>query len=584
MTRGSAPRVAGLIRRAAPEFSRRRTVLRETRRAVRTVGREGVAGAMRQMARNLDPRGSNSSFWEDRRYRHWLRGNAPDHTEVERLLLVNRAWPDRPLVSVVVPVYNPDLGGLDAMVRSVRDQCYEKWELCIADDHSPNEAVREALTAWAARDPRIKVVFRAENGNIAAASNSALALATGEFIALLDHDDILRAHALHRVVEALQGAPDVDLIYSDEDKILLRGQRGSPHLKGDFDPDYLLSTNYLCHLSVLRRSLVSSLGGFRRGYDGSQDHDLFLRASEGARGIRHIPDVLYSWKQVPGSAALAVDQKPAAWSAGLAAVQDALDRGDSGADAAFGPMAGLYTVRYPVPASVTVSVVMLIDDDERPPATLQSLAATPGHEVEWLVSARRRDGIAAETRVSALNRAAREAGGEVIVFISNDLVPVDGDSAWLTPLLEQALRPTIGAAGGRIITLDGTCQDGGVHPTRSGRLHVAGTRLPVIQRVAAVTDSCLAIQRERLLAVDGFDPAFSERLHDVDLCLRLARRGLPVVFTPLTELRRVGPGPHPPVADDSDREIFRSRWGGEQSSLDPYLSPLLRRVRPLQFR
>ncbi len=219
-----------------------------------------------------------------------------------------------------MPTYNPQEDWLRPAIESVLGQVYENWELCIADDASTAPHVGDILDQFARADSRIKVVRRPENGGIAAASASALEVATGEFVALLDHDDLLRPHALHRVVELLQSDPELDVIYSDEDMLLSDGQYGKPFFKPDWSPDLLLSVNYVCHFLVLRRDLVERTGGFRPGFDGAQDHDLVLRATEQARHVGHVPDVLYAWRQVPGSVALTGDAKMYAYEAGQRAV------------------------------------------------------------------------------------------------------------------------------------------------------------------------------------------------------------------------------------------------------------------------
>ena len=216
-----------------------------------------------------------------------------------------------PLISVVMPVYNTPEAYLRAAIDSVRQQLYPNWELCIADDASTAPHVRSVIEHYRASDPRIKVCYRSENGHISAASNSALALATGGFIALLDHDDVLPEYALYMVAATLNSDPEVDLIYSDEDKIDENGQRFDPHFKSDWNPDLMLSQNMFCHLGIYRRSLIEKIGGFRLGYEGSQDYDLILRAQSltTPNRIHHIPHILYHWRAIPGSMALASEEK-----------------------------------------------------------------------------------------------------------------------------------------------------------------------------------------------------------------------------------------------------------------------------------
>ncbi len=505
-------------------------------------------------------------------------------------------WAYRPVVSILVPVYNPDAAWLEAMINSVRRQAYERWELCLADDCSTAPDTRGIISSYAARDARIKVVFRAENGNIAAASASALETATGDFVALLDHDDVLREHALFRIVEMVQEDRTLDLIYSDEDKILMNGTRGHAHFKGDFDPDYLLSTNFVGHLVVARRDVVAAAGGFRPGFDGSQDHDLVLRISEKATRIGHVPDVLYSWRQVPGSAAIGNSEKPAAWEAGRRAVEEALRRRGSCARAELGPAEGLYVARYPVPEGTTVTAIVMARDPTAAPCSLRGLTHGVGRvAVRWVVvghdtsleSLRRQDVEVVVAQGSAqyaqlLNELSARARSDVIVLVSGDLIPVDTLPGWLTPLVEQAVRESVGAVGGRVTDMSGGTELEGVGPDPKNVISTTGLRWPVIQRVAAVTADCMAVRRNILLSAGGFDERYRLALFDVDLCARLRRDGFATVYTPLTTLRRLRPRPPSRLPAD-DIAQFLARWEASPQWHNPHVSPWLEHVNPLRI-
>jgi glycosyltransferase involved in cell wall biosynthesis len=236
--------------------------------------------------------------------------------------------PNRPLLSVLMPTYNPQLHFLDAAIESLQAQWYGDWELCIADDASTAPGLRDHLLAWAKREPRIQLVIREQNGHISAASNSALALARGQWVVLMDQDDLIPTHALWCVVEAIAQHPDAGIIYSDEDKIDGQGQRFNPYFKPAFDLDLIRGQNMISHLGVYRRQLTLDVGGFRVGYEGSQDHDLALRCLERLRAdqVIHIPRVLYHWRVHEDSTASGVEAKPYALDAGLRAVQGHLQR------------------------------------------------------------------------------------------------------------------------------------------------------------------------------------------------------------------------------------------------------------------
>jgi O-antigen biosynthesis protein len=534
---------------------------------------------------------------EDEQYRRWLVAHDPSPERLAEMRRENRSWSYRPLVSIIVPVYNPDGSWLDAMVKSVTSQVYENWELCLADDFSPAPHVRPALSAWASQEQRIKIAFRDQNGNISAASNTALGLAVGEFVALVDHDDLLRPHALHTVVEMLQDDRETDLVYSDEDKILIGGQLGQVHFKGEFDPDYLLSTNYVSHLSVIRRDAVTAVGGFRSGLDGSQDHDLVLRVSEGARSVRHVADVLYSWRQVPGSAALDHSEKPAAWDAGRQAVEDALERRHSGGRAEFGPSPGLYVARYPISPAVRVTAVMRASEAATAARSLAALRHAPGLSPDrWVLWGY--DGALEGLRESTvdvmvargsahhahlLNELLGSDDSDVIVLLAGDLAPKRPATPWLEPLVEQAVRSSVGAVGGRIVAADGSSEQDGLHLGGPQLAESVGVRWPVIQRVGAVSIDCMAMQRQGFLAIGGFDTRYRACLYDVDLCLRFRRAGLAILYTPLTELRRLRPLISTGRGAD-DSEEFRSVWAGSPEWSDPYVSRWLERVTPFVIR
>lgn len=564
--------------RWAPEGSRRRIGLRG---AARVATRPFAAG---------DAGGEHD-------YAKWLATHEPKPDDVARMREEGARFRNRPLISVLVPVYNSEPSWLEEMAASVIAQAYDHWELCLADDGSTDLRTRPALERLAGSNPRIRICHREQNGGIAAASNTALEMASGEFVALLDHDDVLRPHALHTAVAALQAEPDLDFLYSDEDKILEGGTRGHVAFKGEFDPDHLLSTNYVCHLSVIRRSLMTRVGGFRPGFEGSQDHELILRATEATERIRHLPGVLYSWRQVPGSAAVSVDAKPLAWESGRRAVDEALARRGDGGRAELGLLAGLYRVRRPVPASTEVAMVVHGACAATCRRSVEALLAGAGHRPVTVIavgtdpeleSVRSRDlevviGERPERRASLLNRAVAMSGAEVVVLVREGFTPPAPDRAWLVPLVGEALRAEVGIAGGRIV-------DSRLKPLhegfRLGRGPVPvslGTRWPVVQRMAAVSGDLMAVRRQALLDAGGFDERYWRDLWDVDLALRMRQLGQAVVYTPFSELRSDRTTAEGPPGGD-DLGVFVATWGPVSEMCDPYLSPLVDRIHPLAIR
>lgn len=477
----------------------------------------------------------------------------------------------RPRFSVVMPVYNTPEPWLRRAIDSVQSQLYPDWELCIADDASTARHLRPLLES-AARDPRVKVAFRASTGHISAASNSALALATGDYVALLDHDDELAPHALYMVAEELSRHPDADLVYSDEDKLDEEGRRYDPYFKPDFNPELLWSHNFFSHLGIYRTSLIRELGGFRVGFEGSQDYDLVLRALRRTQPsrIRHIPHVLYHWRAVRGSAAAATDAKPYAFVAAQRSLSEHLAAEQPGSSVGEGRFPGTYRVKLILPAdpplvSVIIPTRDALDMVRRCVDTLIAKTDYRSYEliivdnqstdpaaIDWLQSVGQRGSarILSYDRpfnYSAINNfAASAARGSILCLLNNDVEPIS--PGWLTELVSHVVRPEIGVVGGRLLYPDGRVQHAGI---ASGVLRVAAHLFRGIPREApgyfgqahllrassAVTGACLVLRRSLFQEVGGLDEKeLAIAFNDVDLCLKVQQRGYRNLFTPWAEL------------------------------------------------
>lgn len=527
------------------------------------------------------------------------------------------AAPSGPLISILLPTYNPRLEWLEQCVQSVRDQIYPHWQLCIVDDASSDPALRPRLEAIAAADPRILVSFRPVNGHIAAASNTALALAEGEWLGLLDHDDRLSEEALWRVVEAIRAHPGVGLLYSDEDKLDGRGRRFDPHFKSAWNPELFRSQNMLCHFGVYRTALVRQLGGFREGFEGAQDYDLALRCIEQLderRQIVHIPRVLYHWRSHSGSTARSGAAKPYSLEAGRRALADHLHR--TGLDGTVEITPAGYRLRRPLPeppprASLLIPTrnglallrtcidsvlsrtayrnfeILIIDNGSDDPACLAYLQELEAQGTATVLRDPR------PFNYSALNNlAARQARGEVLVLLNNDIEVIS--ETWLEELLSQAIRPGIGAVGAKLLFPDGSVQHAGVLVGMGG---VAGhtflhlpreengyfSRASLLQSVGAVTGACLAVRRDHFFAVGGLNETeLAVGLNDIDFCLRLAEAGLRNVYAPAAllvhhESASRGPDDRDPVKAarlEREKDWMRRRWG-ESLRCDPTYNPNL---------
>jgi len=577
------------------------SLLREVRRLHRLTP-EGRRAAWRLLRRCLGP-----ARPAEQQYQAWLALHRPDAPRLERWREDGRALGYRPLVSVLTPVYDVAERWLVEAIESVRAQVYENWELCLVDDASPSPHVRAVLAGYAGRDPRIRVATHPARQGIVGASNTALGLARGEFVALLDHDDELAPHALHAVVTALNRDRATDLVYTDEDKVDETGRRFEPAFKPDWSPDLFRSFNYLGHLCVLRADLVRKLGGFRPGFEGSQDYDLLLRVSEATERIAHVPDVLYSWRTLPGSTAGSLRAKGYAYEAAARALAESLERrGTPGRVER--PAPGRYTVRYAVRGAPLVSVVVPMRDRAALTRRCFESLERRTRYVRWEVvvvdngsvepaTARLLAGLGPRYRVvrhdapfnfSALvNVGARAARGDYLLLLNNDTEVIEPE--WMTALLEHAQRPEVGAAGGQLLYPDGRLQHAGAFimgtPTA-----VAGHRfkfLPardpgylgiprMIGNVSAVTAACLMVARPRFLALGGFDEAFRVAFGDVDFCLRLRAQGLLIVYTPVARLYHHESATRGSLHPPDDDRLFRRRWRPYfEGRRDPYWNPNL---------
>ncbi|MCD9005781.1 glycosyltransferase family 2 protein [Luteimonas sp. XNQY3] len=549
-------------------------------------------------------------------YAAWVRRYDQLHRDdLQALAARVAALPRTPCISLVVPVYNTPARWLRRCIESVREQAYPNWELCLANDASPAPHVSAILDAYAASDPRIRVVHRERNGHICEASNSALALANGEWTGLLDHDDELRPHALLRVVEAIVGNPTAKLLYSDEDKIDAAGQRFDPNFKPDWNPDLLRSQNYICHFTVIRTDLVRDVGGFIPGFEGSQDHDLFLRCTESleSREVHHIPEILYHWRAIEGSTALSRDSKDYAGLAGERAVRAHLARTGADADVTL-LQHGHYRVSWAVPTpapAVSIIVptrdrvallrdcvesvlgkstypdfeIVVVDNQSSDPETLVYLADL---EVRPRVRVIRYN---APFNYSAINNyAVAHCSGELVVLLNNDIEVIE--PAWLEEMAGFALRPDVGAVGCMLLYPDWRIQHAGVvlgvqgvanHFYQHQRHGVPGhgARALVAQNLSAVTGACLMVRRSLYEEVGGLDEKLAVAFNDVDFCLRVREAGYRNVWTPFalhfhheSASRGVEDSPEKMARFKGEVERMRARWASVLDE-DPAYNPNL---------
>ncbi|MDN7509526.1 glycosyltransferase [Burkholderia multivorans] len=522
------------------------------------VRRQGLAGAARKIVRVLR---------RDARYQQWIASYDRCGAE-ERATLdaKTRSLPRSPLISIVVPVYNTPASLLVEMIDSVLAQIYPHWELCVADDASPEPHVRDILQRYAARDSRIRVAYRERNGHICEASNSALDLATGEFIALLDHDDVLPCHALAVVARYINAYPEAKLFYSDEDKISEAGRRSTPYFKGDWDPELILQQNFFSHFGVFDTNIVREVGGFRRGLEGSQDHDLVLRCTRlvAPSQIVHIPHVLYHWRTIEGSTAVSIAEKPYAVDAYVRAVTDHLAA--TGVDATVVPPSRDFPFiridhALPDPLPRVHVVVLAGDSGDADTATYLSALLSKTAYANLHVTLVKRN--AASSLPDALAKTVSVAdvrdGGDVermldgrdmVCVIDANTVPIE--PGWLRELVGHAMQPGVGLTGPVLFDAAGGLRAAGqvmAAPSRAvpalpgdgvGDFGYFGWQV-LTRVVSSIPAACVVAKIDRVRAVGGLrlDPA---RAWNVDLSMRMMAAGMRNLIVPRAACRDTSRG------------------------------------------
>jgi O-antigen biosynthesis protein len=509
-------------------------------------------------------------------YQLWLDRHRPTSRELEEMRRASRAFSFQPLISIVTPVFNTPVAWLEQTVVSVLAQVYENWELLLIDDASTESGTVDLLSDLERRDSRIRVIRREKNGGISVASNDGLAQARGEWVAILDHDDLLEAEALFQTAKLLQTKDDVDLIYSDEDKLTEEGF-ASPMLKPDWSPDFFLSYNYICHFTTFRRSLAQQAGGFRSEFDGSQDYDLFLRMIEKTDRIHHVSRVLYHWRRTDKSVADNIRRKPGALEAGRRAIEEHLQRTGAHAYVAVDWRTHAYWVRRDIEAPQQISIITARRDSTEP---LAQKTNYPNFETVIV------DLGSQPNRSAVYNVAAKQTNSPWILFLDRNVEPSESD--WLTLMAEHVQRPEVGAVGARLISSDNTIEHAGVVVGADGEAQPAFRglaaeeagvcrQLQITRNYSAVSGACLLTRREVFQEVGGFDEELPMELAEVDLCLKMRRAGYLIVYSPFAKLY-YNPSRGERKVDNHSVEVMRKRWA-DVLARDPYYNPNLSRTR-----
>lgn len=551
-------------------------------------------------------------------YQEWVeRYDTLSDLDKAQIVKMIESFKRQPLISIVMPVYNTPLRWLEAAIESVRGQLYQNWELCIADDASSDRGIRVVLERYSKLDSRIRVVFRDQNGHISLSSNSALQLATGEYVAFLDHDDELVAHSLAMLVHEINLYPEAKFFYSDEDKLTSFGMRFNPYFKSDFNREFLYAQNYACHFAVYERALVNKLGGFRQGFEGSQDWDLELRVIEQIKPeqIRHIPMILYRWRAIEGSTAQASSFKEYALKAGKRALEEHFERTNERAKVELLHDISQLRVRFQLPEVLPLVSIIIPTRDmcsvlRTAVESIKKGTSYPNYELiivdngsinkdtlEYLNQLK----VQPNFRVirddqpfnfSRLNNlAVKEARGEFVALLNNDLELIS--KGWLEEMVSIANRVGVGAVGARLWYPNDLLQHAGVilgiggvagHAMKGVRRGDPGyfNRVALMGCFSAVTGACLLVRKDHFQAVGGLnEDELAVAFNDIDLCLKLSEIGLRNIVTPYAEFyhhESVSRGYEntPTKFARFEREVdyMKSRWGDKLAN-DPYFNPNL---------
>jgi GT2 family glycosyltransferase/glycosyltransferase involved in cell wall biosynthesis len=615
--------------RLAPPFSRRHRAILLGAQASRVLKSEGPASAARKAVRRLRGLRPAVRTYEPAKagpipigaraegdYAAWIARNEPDAAGLAEQMKAAEKLGHRPLISLLTPVLDTPAPILDATIWSIANQTYDHWELCLVDGGSTDPGTRQSLESWAARDPRVRVAYLDSNRGIAGNTNVALGMARGEFIALLDHDDMLPAYALYEVAKRIDEEPEVDFLYSDKDLINGDGtERFWPLFKPSWSPEVMLNANYLTHLTTMRTSLVREIGGWRPETDGAQDWDVFLRVLEKTDRVAHIPKVLYHWRLWGRSVASGLAAKPYVVQAQDLTLNEHLKR--VGHDGALMPDPSIlkldpnnhtYRFRPECGGRDPVSIVVPTQvGSSRLPALLDEIFGreTDYENVEVVVvhcgprTPQLRDyytdlGAGRPIRVvetdaepgstAAYAAGARAATGRFLLFLSEGLRPYASD--WLAELVQASRLPGVGVVGAKLITADDRIEhaglviglDGLVGPIYGGQYMYHGDisgSIDWYRNYSAVSGQCLMIGRELYEQLGGFDESYKKYGADVALCLAAGEAGHRVVFTPYAKLRRVGEPPSLAGVPRSDLLRLYDRCLPVLAAGDRYYNPNL---------
>ncbi len=574
--------------------------------------KEFLRRAKRKILRRFKPQTAGATpAQEVSDYQKYIEETTLTSKDFKRIKAEINTFEYKPLVSIIVPVYNVDEVWLRKAINSVLDQLYDKWELILADDASTNPSVREVLQEYAQLDSRIHINFRSQNGGIVKASQTALKMAKGAYVGLLDNDDELAKDALYEVVKALQTSR-YDLVYSDEDKLEMDGTRNEPHFKPDFNQDLLFCNNYICHFSVFRRKILEEIGGFRDGTEGAQDYDLILRFTEKKRNIKHIGKILYHWRKVPGSTAATVHAKPYVFENAKKALRDTIKKRGIKGEVEDGIWKGSYRVKRSIEGQPMVSIVIPFRDKvEVLKVAIDSIFAKTTYDNYEIILVNNGSEML-ETRLylrevvncprvrllhynapfnfAAINNfAVEKAKGEYIILLNNDTEVIAPD--WIEAMLEHCQRAEVGCVGAKLLYPNTHIQHAGVIIGVGGAANHTFARMTSDQNgymgyinatrnYSAVTAACMMVKKSVYEEMDGLDEEnLAISFNDVDFCLRLHEKNYLVVYTPYALLYHHESYSRGYAVNFNEEYYLRRRHAGIFQNGDPYYNRNLTKER-----
>lgn len=541
-------------------------------------------------------------------YQEWIKHHLPDEQELRQQR--GYTFENRPLISIVIPLYKTPEHYLTQLIDSVKAQSYGNWELCLSDGSGEHSPIKSMLEQFEAEDERIKVVHNEKQLHISENTNEAIKIASGDYIAFADHDDLLTPNALFENILLINKHPDAEVIYSDEDKVDEEGQYVQPHFKSDFNIDMLCSVNYICHFTVVKRSIIDQVGMLRSEYDGAQDHDFILRCVEATSHIYHIPEILYHWRISEDSTSENPESKRYAIDAGKKAVKAHYDRIGIAATVEDGEYFGLYRTRLQRKSDPLVSIIIPnkdhIDDLKLCIDSIEEKSTFKNLEYIIIENNSTEDATfdyydqlkATNPRVKIVtyegnfnysainNHGASFASGDYYLFMNNDVEIINPET--IEELLNYAMREDVGVVGSRLYYPDGTIQHAGVVVGLGGVAahsfanHVPGDtgyfhRIIVTQDCSAVTAACMMVNRTVFEAVQGFSETLAVAFNDIDFCLKVRALGKLIVYNPYAELyhyesksRGIEDTPEKIQRFQNEIAVFQSRWSDILEQGDPY--------------